>query len=63
MFTTGNLIFTLVFFVVFVIGMIWSYKKDSFSNKIHFKGASKTILVIAILLLALFLIVKIRHFR
>jgi len=61
MFTKGQLIFTLFFLVVFIVGMIWSYKKDAFLNKLHFKGASKTLLVIGILLIALFLFVKMRH--
>jgi hypothetical membrane protein len=61
MFTKGQLIFTLFFIVVFIIGMVWSYKKDAFLNKLHFKGVSKTLLVIAILLIALFLFVKMRH--
>ena len=61
MFTKGQLIFSLFFLVVFIIAMVWAYKKDSFLNKLHFKGASKTLLVIGILLLVLFLFVKMRH--
>jgi hypothetical protein len=61
MFTKGQLIFTLFFLVVFIVGMVWSYKKDAFLNKLHFKGASKTLLVIGILLIALFLFVKMSH--
>jgi hypothetical protein len=61
MFTTGKIVFALIFLVVFVLAMAWSYKKDSFSTKIHFKGATKTLLLIVLVFLALFLFVKIRH--
>jgi uncharacterized membrane protein YtjA (UPF0391 family) len=61
MFTKGQLIFTLIFIVIFIIGMVWSYRKDAFLIKLHFKGASKTLLVIGILLIVLFLFVKMRH--
>ena len=61
MLTTGKMIFAAFFVIVFVIGMLWAYRKDSFINKMHFKGASK-ILVITILVLLLMLIyVKMRH--
>jgi putative flippase GtrA len=61
MFTPGKIAFAIAFLVIFVLGMIWSYKKDSFSNKIHFKGAFKIIIFVGILILALFLFVKLRH--
>jgi len=61
MFTPGKIAFALIFLAVFIIGMVWSYKKDSFSNKIHFKGAFKIIIFIVLVILALFLFVKLRH--
>lgn len=61
MLTTGKLIFAAVFLVVFVVAMFWSYKKDSFTNKIHFKGASKVLVITILALLLLFLYVKMRH--
>jgi len=61
MFTTGKIIFALSFIVIFVVALVWSYKKDSFSTKIHYKGASKTLIFIVLVFLALFLFVKIRH--
>lgn len=62
MFTTGKIIFAGAFFIVFVIVMLWSYKKDKQINKIHFSGASKTLLYIVLVLVLLFLFVKMRHF-
>ncbi len=61
MLTTGKMIFAAVFVVVFAIGMLWSYKKDSFTNKLHFKGASKVLMITILVLLLLFFYVKMRH--
>lgn len=61
MFTTGKLVFAACFLVVFVVAMLWSYKKDSFSDKIHFKGASKTLIIIILVLLLLIAYVKMRN--
>jgi uncharacterized membrane protein YtjA (UPF0391 family) len=61
MLTTGKLIFAAVFLLVFVVAMFWSYKKDSFTNKIHFKGASKILVITFFVLLLMFLYVKMRH--
>jgi hypothetical protein len=61
MFTTGEIVFAVSFFVVFVVVMLWSYKKDSISDKIHFKGASKTLLIIILVFLFLILYVKMRN--
>ncbi len=61
MLTTGKLIFTAVFIVIFVVAMFWSYKKDSFTDKTHFKGASKVLFIVILVLFALFLFVKMRH--
>lgn len=62
MFSSGKLIFASIFALVFIGAMVWSYKKDSISTKLHFKGAYKTIIFILLLFLALFLFVKLRHF-
>lgn len=62
MFTTGKIIFAGVFTLVFLIVMFWSYQKDKQTNKIHFSGASKTLLFIVLVLGILFLFVKMRHF-
>ncbi len=61
MFTTGKIIFALTFFIVFLIAMIWSYKKDAPLNKIHFGGTSKVLLIIIFLFTAIFIFVKLRH--
>jgi len=38
MFTTGQLIFAIIFLLSFVLLMIWSYRKDLKSNKYYYKN-------------------------
>ncbi len=61
MLTTGKIVFALCFIVIFIMAMFWSYKKDSFTTKIHFKGASKVLIITFLALLLLVFYVKIRH--
>lgn len=61
MLTTGKMIFAAVFVVVFIVAMLWAYRKDSFINKIHFKGASKVLVITILVLLLMFIYVKMRH--
>jgi hypothetical protein len=62
MFTTGQIIFASLFLAFFVVTMLWSYKKDSFSNKVHFKGASNILWIAILILFLLVFFVKMRHF-
>lgn len=39
MFSTGQLIFALFFAIVFIIVMIFSYRKDKKLHKKHYKGS------------------------
>ncbi len=39
MFSTGQLIFALLFFLAFVGVMIWSYRKDLKLHQKHYKGS------------------------
>lgn len=57
MFTTNQLIFAGVSFVVFVIAMIFLYKKDRPLHKKHYKG-SIWILVGFIVFIGLLLLIK-----
>lgn len=53
MFTTGRIIFSLLFVTVFVGGMIWAYRKDIKTLKTHYKGSIYvllTLLIVAIIL-------------
>jgi len=62
MLTTSEIAFAICFVIVFIIGMVWAYNKDSFYDKIHFKGASKTLAIIILVLVIMFLFVKMRHY-
>ena len=62
MLSSGKIIFAVCFAVVFIAAMIWSYNKDSFSDRLHFRGASKTLAIIILVLIILFLFVKMRHY-
>jgi len=52
MFTYGQKVFAVLFFVAFVFLMVWSYRKDIKSHKIHYKNTLLILLaVIAIFIL------------
>ena len=53
MFTTGRIIFSIFFIIVFVSLMIFSYKKDAKNHTIHYK---KTALYVAIALVSTIII-------
>ena len=57
MFTTGQLIFAILFFVAFVIVMVFMYRKDKKLHKKHYKG-SLWILLGFIVFVAVLLAVK-----
>ncbi|RMA57899.1 hypothetical protein BXY75_2706 [Ulvibacter antarcticus] len=39
MFSTGQLVFAILFFIGFVILIIFSYRKDKMLHKKHYKGS------------------------
>jgi hypothetical protein len=62
MFSRGQIIFALLFFVCFVIGIILAYRKDKYQNNDFFKGSYKVLLVIIFVFVALYGVVKLKHF-
>lgn len=54
MFTTGQWIFALLFFVGFVALTFWSYKKDKGLHKKHYKGSFWILLGFLTFILILF---------
>jgi len=58
MFSTGQLIFGLLFFIAFVIAMFFSYRKDARLHKIFYKGNYK-ILIGFLVFIGLLFIIKI----
>jgi len=57
MFSTGQLIFALLFVIAFVFLMIFSYRKDKRLHKKHYKG-SFWILIGFLVFVALLLFIK-----
>ncbi|MBN08781.1 MAG: hypothetical protein CMC79_00180 [Flavobacteriaceae bacterium] len=56
MFSKGQFIFALFFFIVFTSVIIYSYRKDAKNQKDYFKGTFKILLFILSIILSLFLI-------
>lgn len=56
MFSQGQLLFALCFFIAFVILMIFSYRKDIKTHKLFYKGNYKVLIVFFIFIGLLFLI-------
>ncbi len=62
MFSKGQIIFSILFFVAFVIAITWAYTKDKYGNGAFFKGSYKVLLFSVFVFIALFAVVKIKHF-
>nr|WP_253789049.1 hypothetical protein [Flavobacterium sp. HSC-32F16] len=58
MFSQGQLIFGLCFFIAFVIVMIFAYRRDLKLHKVFYKGNYKVLLVF-LLFIALLFVIKI----
>ena len=56
MFSQGQLIFAVCFFIAFVIVMIFAYRKDLALHKIFYKGNYKVLLVFLLFIVLLFVI-------
>lgn len=56
MFTTGQIIFGISFFVVFVIVIIFSYRKDLQTHRKYYKGSLYILAGILLFIALLFLI-------
>ncbi|WP_163394173.1 hypothetical protein [Flavobacterium limi] len=56
MFSQGQLIFAVCFFIAFVIIMIFAYRKDLALHKIFYKGNYKVLIGFLLFIVILFLI-------
>jgi len=56
MFTTGQMYFSILFLVVFVIAMIYTYRKDLRLHKVYYKGSSWVFLIFLAFIGLLFVI-------
>lgn len=60
-FTKGQLIFALVFTVVFIIAMVLAYSSDAKTNKLYYKNVWLVLVSIIAILAAMILLVKVLH--
>jgi hypothetical protein len=61
-FSRGQIIFAISFAVIFILGLIWAYRKDKVVDRLYFKGVAwKLLLVIISAYSFIFLIIKIIH--
>jgi uncharacterized membrane protein YccC len=58
MFSQGQLVFALCFFIAFVIAMVFAYRKDAKLHQVFYKGNYK-ILIAFILFIGFLFVIKI----
>lgn len=56
MFSQGQLVFAVCFFVAFVIVIIFAYRKDSKLHKVFYKGNYKILISFVLFIVILFII-------
>jgi len=56
MFSQGQLVFAVCFFVAFVIAMIYAYRKDVKLHKLFYKGSYKILIAFVVFIGILFVI-------
>jgi Ca2+/H+ antiporter len=61
MFSKGQIIFAIVFFIAFVIAITYAYLKDKQGNSDFFKGSYKILIFVVIVFFILFGLVKVKH--
>ncbi len=62
MFTPGRIAFTICFIAIFAISLVWSYRKDKSERAINYKGSTKIVITIFILLAVLVSLTKVLKF-
>lgn len=62
MLSKGQIIFAVLFFIVFVVAITWAYTKDKQGNKDFFKGSYKVLIFAVLVFFFLFGLVKLKHF-
>ena len=60
MFTTGRIVFTLLFLLLFIVAMLFAYRKDAGISKLHFPKSYRLLVIIMLIFSVLFLIIKVK---
>lgn len=58
MFTSGRISFIIFFVVVFVIGLIWAYRKEIKQRAYVFKGGRKILIILLLFLFTFLTIIR-----
>jgi len=58
MFTTGRIIFGVLFLIAFIFLMLWSYKNDAGNHKTFYKDSAKKVAIYGTLLIVVFLAIR-----
>ncbi len=62
MFTPGRIAFALCFIAAFAIALVWGYRKDKKERKQNYKGSTKIVITVLILLALLASLTKVLKF-
>jgi cytochrome bd-type quinol oxidase subunit 1 len=62
LFTPGRIVFTLCFIAAFIIALVWGYKIDKQERKENFKGSTKVVITVIVILLLLTSLTRLLHF-
>lgn len=60
-FSSGQLIFALVFFLAFIIFMVFAYRGDRRVNRFHYRGAWKVLIAIVAIFIVLYGLMRSLH--
>jgi hypothetical protein len=60
-FSSGQVIFALSFLIVFIVLMVFAYKKDAAVSRIHYKGAYKVLVAIAVVFVLVYGLIRALH--
>ncbi|MDA9327446.1 hypothetical protein OAD34_01480 [Flavobacteriaceae bacterium] len=58
MFTTGRIIFAIIFIIAFIIFMVISYKKDAKNHEVYYKNAAKKVAIYGTLAILIFVALR-----
>ena len=58
MFTTGRIVFAIIFIIAFVIFMVISYKKDSKNHQVYYKDAAIKVAIYGTLAILIFVALR-----
>jgi hypothetical protein len=58
MFTTGRIIFAIIFIISFVIFMVISYKKDSKNHQVYYKDAAIKVAIYGTIAIIIFVALR-----